>query len=188
MLLRGRRRRRNDGCASAGEARLAVEGRGDEAADGGSSHGPKLPAAAAPGPCFLNGAEATVALAPSHRGARSRSPRSHGWRSPRAAELAPTSSGARARGCPRSRGQRSSGSRPTERRLTEPAPSPLAAASRAEGRSHARMKRMKSLSGVSRCFQRFGKNAHSFRPIKRFPSLSSSIHAKALFLLMCHLI
>ena len=94
LLLRGRRRRSNDGCASAGEARLAVEGRGDEAAHGGASHGPKLPAATAPGPCFLDDAEASAALAPSH------------------AELAPTArgaapGGARSRGCPRSRGWQS---------------------------------------------------------------------------------
>ena len=65
MLLRGRRRRSNGGCTSAGEARLAVEGRHDEAADGGASHGPKLPAATAPGPCFLDDVEASAALAPS---------------------------------------------------------------------------------------------------------------------------
>ena len=111
MLLRGRRRRSNDGCASAGEARLAVEGRGDEAADGGTSHGPKLPAATAPGPCFLDDAEASAALAPSR------------------AELAPTACGDAP--APSSLPQLPSLLRPAEPRLAEPAPSPPAAASRA---------------------------------------------------------
>ena len=92
LLLRGRRRRSNDGCASAGEKRLAVEGRGDEAADGGASHGPKLPAATAPGPCFLDDAEASAALARSRGGARSR-----GRRRSRPLSAEPAAGGARAR-------------------------------------------------------------------------------------------